>query len=183
MAALSGLGALILGSSLGAHLSARTLGYGATMFGVGAFAAIFLWLWVRNSRLLVGPGVVGQRNLVGQASTLNTADIGHMLIASVVYSKNSAPQRVLYVFSHDGRKLMALNTMAWGDEAMGKFIEASGKTVEYRDGAISSKEFRAEFPHAASWAAMHPTLMGSLIVVVAMGLALGIPIALVFAHR
>lgn len=183
MAGLSGLGALILVSSLGAHLSARTMGYGGTMFAVGGLAAIYLWMWARNSRLLVGPGLVGQRNLLGQTSTLSRSDIGRMVIASVVYSRNSAPQRVLYVLSNDGRQLMALNTKAWGDEAIGKFIEASGKTVDYRDGTISSKEFRAEFPRAVGWAAMHPTLLGSLIVLVAMGLALGIPIALVLLHR
>ena len=183
MGGLSGLGALVLASSLAAHLSSRSVGTGATIFAIGAFAAAFLWLWLRNSRLLVGRGVIGQRNLFGQTSTSTTADIDRMLIASVVYSKSSAPQRVLYVLSRDGKVLMALNTRAWGDDAIGKFVEASGKNVEYRDSPISAKEFRDEFPHAVNWAALHPTLMGSLIVVVALGLALGIPIALALSHR
>jgi hypothetical protein len=183
MAGLSAFGLLVLASSFALRLSARTEGYGGTLFAVGSIGVLYLWLWIRNARLLVGQGVIGQRNLVGRTTTLFTSDIGNMVIATVLYSRNGTPQRALYVLSLDGRQLMALNTQAWGDEAIGKVVEASGKDVEYRDGTISAKAFKAEFPHAVSWAARHTTLLGALIVVVAFGLALGIPIGLVLMHR
>jgi hypothetical protein len=183
MAGLSGFGLLILASSLALRLSSRTEALGGTMFAAGGVGVLYLWLWIRNARLLVGQGVIGQRNLVGQTRTLATSDIGHLVIATVVFSKNATPQRGLYVLATDGRQLMALNTRAWGDEAIGKLVEASGKAVEYRDGPISASEFRAEFPHAVSWWAIHSTLLGALMVVVGLGIAIGIPIALVLVHR
>jgi hypothetical protein len=83
-----------------------------------------------------------------------------LLIATVVDSKNSTPQRALYVFSPNGQALMTLNTRAWGDEAIAKILDATGKSREYRDAPISLREFKAEFPNAASWAAFHPNLLG-----------------------
>jgi hypothetical protein len=100
-----------------------------------------------------------------------------LLIATVVYSKNSTPQRALYVFSPSGRALMTLNARAWGDEAIAKIVDATGKSLEYRDAPISSREFKAEFPNAVSWTALHPNLLGGGIVIVALVLAIGIPIA------
>ena len=66
---------------------------------------------------------------------------------------------------------------AWGDEAIAKIVDATGKSLEYRDAPISSREFKAEFPNAVSWTALHPTLLGGGIVIVALVLAIGIPIA------
>ncbi len=183
MAGLSALGLVILGSSLAMHLSARTEATGGAMFAVGGLAVGYLMLWIRNARLLVGPGEIGKRNLVGQTSTFRTSDIGRLLIATVVYSKNSPPQRVLYVIAPNGRVLMALNTQAWGEEAIGKIVEASGKSLEYREGQISSKEFKAEFPQAVSWPAMHPTLVGGGVALVAIALAIGIPVAWALMSR
>ncbi len=180
MGGLSALGLLILLSSREMHLSARTEGIGGTMFAVGALALAYLLLWLRNARLLTGPGVIGQRNLVGQTTIVQTPDVGRLLIATVVYSKNSPPQRVLYVLSPSGQALMSLNTRAWGDQAIGEIVDATGKSLEYRDAAISSREFKAEFPNAVSWTALHPNLLGGGIVIVALVLAIGIPIAWAF---
>ncbi len=150
------------------------------MFGVGGLGVVYLLLWLRNARLLAGSGLIGQRNLIGQATTFQASDVGRLLIATVVYSKNSTPQRALYVFSPSGRALMTLNTRAWGDEAgdeaIAKIVDAAGKSPEYRDAPISLREFKAEFPKAVSWAAFHPTLLGGGIVIVAFVLAIGIPI-------
>ena len=75
---------------------------------------------------------------------------------------------------------MSLNTRAWGDQAIGEIVDATGKSLEYRDAAISSREFKAEFPNAVSWTALHPNLLGGGIVIVALVLAIGIPIAWAF---
>lgn len=183
MAGLSALGLLILATSLAAGAPPRIQSYGAVMSAIGALAVLYLMLWIRNARLLIGPGVIGQRNLIGQTTMLTTSDIGRVVIATVQYSKNATPQRALYIIGTDGRQLMALNTKAWGEDAIGRLVEASGRNVEYRDGTISAKEFRAEFPKAVGWAALHPTLLGFLIAIVALVVALGIPIGLVLAHR
>jgi hypothetical protein len=174
---LSALGLLILIVSIALHLSPRTEGYGATMFASGALGVAYLSLWLRNACLLAGSGLIGQRNLIGQTTTFQASDVGRLLIATVVYSKNSTPQRALYVFSPGGQALMTLNTRAWGDEAIAKIVDATGKSPEYREAPISSREFKAEFPAAVSWAALHPTLLGGGIVIVALVLGIGIPIA------
>lgn len=176
MGGLSALGLLILVSSLAVHLSARTEGIGGSMFATGGLAVAYLLLWLRNARLLAGSGLIGQRNLVGQTTIFQTSDVGRLLIATVVYSKNTTPQRVLYVFSPSGRALMTLNTRAWGDVAIAKMVDTTGKSLEYRDAPISSREFKNEFPNAVSWAALHPNLLGGGIVIVALVLAIGIPI-------
>lgn len=177
MAGLSALGLLILMFSLALHISARTEGLGETMFAIGALSVVYLLLWLRNARLLAGSGLIGQRNLVGQTTKFQTSDVGRLLSATVIYSKSSTPLRVLYVFSPSGQALMKLNTRAWGDEAIAKIVDATGKSLEYRDAPISSREFKAEFPNAVSWTALHPTLLGGGIVIVAIVLAIGIPIA------
>jgi hypothetical protein len=177
MGGLSALGLLILVSSLAMHLSARSEGIGGTMFAIGALAVVYLLLWLRNARLLAGSGLIGQRNLIGRATTFQTSDVGRLLIATVVYSKNSTPQRALYVFSPSGQALMTLNTRAWGNEAIAKIVDATGKSPEYRDAPISVREFKAEFPNAVSWTASHPNLLGGGVVIVALVLGIGIPIA------
>jgi hypothetical protein len=174
MGGLAALGLLILVFSLATRIPA---GAGGTMFAIGALAVAYLLLWLRNARLLAASGVIGERNLVGQTTKFQTSDVGRLLSTTVIYSKNSAPLRVLYVFSPSGQVLMKLNTRAWGDEAIAKIVDATGKSLEYRDAPISSREFKAEFPNAVSWTAMHPTLLGGGIVIVALVLAIGIPIA------
>jgi hypothetical protein len=183
MGGLSALGLLILVSSIAMHLSPRTKGFGGTLFAIGGLGVAYLLLWLGNARLLVGSGLIGQRNLVGQTTTFQTTDVGRLLIATVVYSKNSTPQKALYVFSRSGKVLITLNTRAWGDEAIAKIVDATGKSLEYRDAPISSREFKAEFPNAVSWAALHPTLLGGGIVIVALVLAIGVPIAWALLSR
>jgi hypothetical protein len=183
MGGLSALGLLILISSIAMHLSPRTEGFGGTMFAIGALGVAYLSLWLRNARLLAGSGLIGQRNLIGQTTTFQASDVGRLLIATVVYSKNSTPQRGLYVLSPSGQALMTLNTRAWGDEAIAKIVDATGKSLEYRDVPISLREFKAEFPEAVGSSASHPTLLGGGIVIVALVLAIGIPIAWALLHR
>jgi hypothetical protein len=177
MGGLSALGLLILASSLAMHRSGRTEGIGGTMFAIGALGVAYLLLWLRNARLLAGSGLIGQRNLLGRASVFQTAGVGRLLIATVVYSKNSTPQRALYVFTPSGQTLMTLNARAWGDEAIAKIVDATGKSIEYRDAPISLRAFKTEFPRAVNRATSHPNLLGGGIVIVAMVLAIGIPIA------
>ncbi|GAC1662142.1 MAG: hypothetical protein NVS9B15_25580 [Acidobacteriaceae bacterium] len=177
MGGLSALGLLILGSSIAMHLSVRAEGAGMTMFAVGALAVAYHLLWLRNARLIAGSGVIGQRNLVGQDTVFKASDVGRLLIATVVYSRNATPQKALYVFSPSGRVLMTLNTRAWGDEAIARIADTAGKSLEYRDAPISSREFKTEFPNGVSWAALHPNLLGGGIVIMALVLAIGIPIA------
>ena len=147
------------------------------MFAIGALAVVYLLLWLRNASLLAGSGLIGERNLIGQTTTFQASDVGRLLIATVVYSKNSTPQRALYVFSTSGHALMTLNTRAWGDEAIAKIVDATGKSLEYRDAPISSREFKAEFPNAVGWAASHPNLLGAGVVIVSLVLGIGTPIA------
>jgi len=177
MLGLSALGLVLLLSSIALHFSSRTEGFGGTMFAGGAFGAAYLLLWLRNARLLAGSGLIGERNLVGHTTTFQASDVDRLLIATVVYSKSATPRKALYVFSRTGQLLMTLNARAWGDEAISKIAQATGRSTESREAPISLRDFKAEFPDALGWAASHPNLLGGGIVVVAFALAIGIPVA------
>ncbi len=154
MGGLSALGLLILVSSLSMHLSSRAEGTGGTMFAIGALAVAYLLLWLRNARLLVGSGVIGERNVVGQTTVVQASDVGRLLIATVIYSKNATPQRILYVLSPSGEALMKLNAGAWGDEAISKFVTLPARALSiatlrfHRVSSRPSPRTRSVGPHS-----------------------------------
>jgi len=168
MVGLSAFGLVLLGFGLYNHAQARTLAGGATMLAAGGFGAVFLWLWLRNSRVLIGgDGRIGSRDLLGRTKLWPVAEIGRVIEVTVAYSRQSAPQPVLYVLSYDGRPLARLGVRQWGAAAIGEFVSSTGRKLEIRDQPVKAKAFRQEFPHAATWASVHPWFMGALIAVVA----------------
>src|SRR5579872_5138033 len=159
------------------HAPARFVGIGLLLFGTGAAGATFLWLWLRNSRLLLGAGQVGLRDAFGRDRLWPTSDIDRLLDLTLIYTKNAPSQRAVYVISNEGRRLAILGVQPWGTEAIGEFARATGKQLEVREQPIAAKDFRKEFPHAMSWASVHPTLIVASI----FGIALAVPVAAVVA--
>jgi hypothetical protein len=173
---LSAIGLVLFVFSLYAHAPARVLGPAAILSAMGCFGVIFIWLWLRNSRVLItGDGRIGERDLLGRTKLWQTAEIGRMLDVTLVYSKQSAPQRLLYVLSYQGRTLARLGVLQWGVDAIGEFVRSTGKELEIRDQPVSARAFRQEFPGAVSWSSAHPNLIGAGIAVC----AICVPIAIV----
>ena len=137
------------------------------MFAAGGFGVVFLWLWLGNSRLLIATdGRIGVRGLLGRAKLWPIAEVGRVIELTVVYSKQSTAQKVLYVLSYDGQTLARLGVRQWGEAAIGEFVRATGRQLEVRDQPLAARAFRQEFPRAASWASVHPTFMGAVIAAV-----------------
>src|SRR5260370_9381599 len=143
---------------------------------MGCFGVIFIWLWLRNSRVLItGDGRIGERDLLGRTKLWQTAEIGRVLDVTVVYSKQSAPQRLLYGLSYQGRTLARLGVLQWGADAIGEFVRSTGKELEIRDQPVSARAFRQAFPGAVSCTSAHPKLIEAGIAV----FAICVPIAIV----
>jgi hypothetical protein len=153
------VGALMtLGSLVTAGLtliSSRGLGYGATLLGIGALAFIGLWMWSANVRLLIGHGYVGYRNLLGRNHFWSQGEVAQVVDMAINYGKTSQPQRGIYLFGADGKRLLALSSRAWAADDLSAFVGATGVPVDFRAASITAKEARREFPNAFGWAAQH----------------------------
>ena len=144
-------------------LDSRALAGSAAMLAASSLGIVFLGLWELNARLFVGPNLVGYRDLLGRNHTWSGDDVGALIDVAVDYSKTTAPRRALFVLGVDGRRLMALNLLAWPPTASLRIAQAARKHIDRRRDPIRAKAFRREFPHAMTWASTHPNLMGTLL--------------------
>ena len=93
-------------------------------------------------------------------------------------------RRAIYVMGTDGRRLMTLNASVWGKAAVDRFISASGKQMEAREGVVTLKQLRAEFPQASGWFASSVGGITCLVLVGGATLAIVVPIVIeVIARR
>jgi hypothetical protein len=129
---------------------------------IGALGFSGMWLWLRNVRLLIGPGMVGYRNFFGRSRFWSPGEIDQVVNMAVSYRKSSQPLRGIYCFGPDGRRLLTLNVSAWPTDDLKAFVEATGRPLDFRDGPITAKDARREFPNAFGWDTQHITLMASL---------------------
>jgi len=159
MIGTTAFGLLISLVAIPMHAPARFVGIALLLFGTGAAGATFLWLWLRNSRLLLGAGQVGLRDAFGRDQLWPRRTSTACWTSRLIYTRNAASQRAVYVISNEGRRLAILGVQPWGTEAIGEFARATGKQLEVSEQPISAKDFRKEFPHAMSWASVHPTLI------------------------
>src|SRR5450759_4222604 len=142
-----------------ADLGGRALAMASTLLIIGALGFGWMWLWLRNVRLLIGQGEVGYRNFFGLTHFWSSNRIAHVVSMAVSYRKSSTPLRGIYCFGPDGRRLLALNESAWPLEDLKVFIEATGRPLDFRDAPITAKAARREFPKAFGWDTEHITLM------------------------
>jgi hypothetical protein len=126
---------------------------------IGALGFSGMWLWLRNVRLLIGQGEVGYRNFFGLTRFWSGNGLAHVVSMAVSYRKSSTPLRGIYCLGPDGRRLLALNESAWPPEDLKAFIEATGRSLDFRDAPITAKAARHEFPKAFGWDTEHITLM------------------------
>jgi hypothetical protein len=131
------------------------LGYGLGLILLGGFILTWLWLWWINVRLLIGPGVVGYRNIFRRSRFWSQGEIGRVVEMAIIYGRTAQPQRGIYVVGSDGRKLLVLAKRAWRASDLTDFVDASGVQLDYRDAPIPAKAARREFPNAFGWHSEH----------------------------
>ena len=160
--------------------SGRALAIALTMLLVGGFSFAYLLLWLRNSRLLVGGGVLGYQDPLGRRHTWTSSEIGAVVRAEIIFSGSAASRPAIYVLGTDGRRLMAFAVLAWSPDALERLVRESGEHLQAHAAPISAAEFRRQYPHALGWVAVHPLLVGGLL---AVGLIiLAIAVAIIFAR-
>ena len=172
MGVLAALGLLLASFSLaiGIHSLAggRGLAYGMAILASAGLGLVYLWLFLRNTRLIVSPESLGYQNWLGRRRLWGRDAVSRIVALSLVSSNVSAPRRGVYFFDRDGRRLLALNPRAWSQSAIDNFVAATGHPVEYRAAPITLQDAKREFPGIASnfagWIASHGTLSGYLLV-------------------
>ena len=165
-------------------IRSRSVGYGATMFVIGSLGLLFLWLWSRNVRLLIGQGRVGYRDFFSRNRIWWKGEIDHVVDTTISYGKTSAPQRGIYFLGSDGKRILALNPRAWSPDDLKDFVEATGVRLDVRDNPVTAKDARREFPNAFGWGSQHVMIATSLTMVAAVGLVIGgyALVSALFAH-
>jgi hypothetical protein len=131
------------------------LGFGLGLILIGGFVLAWLWLWLINVRLLIGRGQVGYRNIFRQSRFWSQHEIGRVVEVAISYGRTAQPQRGIYVFGPDGRKLLVLAKRAWGARDLADFVLASGVQLDAREAPMTAKAARREFPNAFGWGSQH----------------------------
>jgi hypothetical protein len=159
-------------------LDSRALGAGATMLLAGGFGFVYLQLWQRNARLLVGEDIFGFQDILGRGHTWTASEVSAIVDVTILYYRRTA-QRAIYVIGLDGRRLMALNPLAWSPSAVDRIARAAGKPVEVRTDPVKATAFRKEFPKAMSWFSAHSMFTGVLVALGLLVVVIAIPVFLV----
>lgn len=176
LAFLTVLGALItftyIARGTWTMASARVLGTGLIFFVMGGLFLIFLWMWSANTRLLIGQGKVGYRNILRRNHLWHRGEIDRAIEMAVSYAWTSPANYGLYLFGLDGKRLLVLSSVAWHAQDLKDFVAAAGIQLEHRDAPVKVKDARREFPNGFSWVAQHTFIAGCSALVIAVGLAI-----------
>ena len=151
--------------------SASTAGRGGVLLGCGALGVAYLALWMKNARVLVGGDTFGFQDIFGRQRTWTAADVSAVVRVTLSYGKNLGSQQAVYVVGLDGRRLMALNPLAWDSTTIDRLARAAGKTVQVYPTPVTVAEFRREYPRAIGRGYEHPMLLGA-----GLGLVMIVPV-------
>jgi hypothetical protein len=152
--------------------SARVLGTGLIFLVMGGFFLIFLWMWSANTRLLIGQGRVGYRDIFRRNRFWHRGEIDRAIEMAVSYAWTSPANYGLYLFGLDGKRLLVLSSVAWHAQDLKDFVAAADVQLERRDAPVKVKDARREFPNGFSWVAQHNFMAGCSAMVITVGLAI-----------
>jgi hypothetical protein len=154
------------------NAAAVVLSIGFILFGIGA--PVTYWLWLANTRLLIGPGVVGYQNLLGGQRVWPTSEIARAVQLTIVYPSRYGDQAkpAFLLVGADGRCLQKVRTAAWSDDDIAAFAAATGRSLEYI-GSDSPVQANREFPGSVGWMYAYPGRSAAIAaaIVVAIGVA------------
>ena len=161
----------------GSPAAARPFEYGVAMLGLGAFAAAYMWLWLRNTRLLVSVDRFGLRDAFGRDQVWTPSQVGRVVDVAVSDAKGASARRLIYFLRPDGSRLFMLNPNAWSGNAIDRIVRATGRPLEQRPEPMTRAAFAAGFPRATTWVGRHQNV--TLVLILAIPLAAAIAITLV----
>lgn len=170
MAVICGIGGIVLIAAFAIDrpstvIYSRGIDYGAVMFIIGGLGFIYLWLWRRNVRLLIGTEQVGYQDIFRRRHYWLKGQIDRAVDMIVIYTKSAQPLRGVYLLAGDGKRVLALNTRAWASDEVHAFVQASGATFDYREQPLTAAEARRQFPKAFGWGSQH-VMLGTIITMI-----------------
>jgi hypothetical protein len=133
--ALAGIGVLAALAWFGSRGNATNweIALALTLLPAGGVGSVVFWLWFANARLLIGPGVVGFRNLFGQRRFWPVSDITRVVDLTILYVNRYGTQPKLFtlLLGPDGRCLFKLKVAAWRGDDIAALVAATGRSHEY----------------------------------------------------
>jgi hypothetical protein len=152
---LGALGLFAGAIAMPGNAAAKVLASGFILFGIAL--PVGFWLWLANTRLLIGPGVVGYQNLLGGQRVWPTAEIARAVQLTIVYPSRYGAQakQAFLLVGADGRCLQKVRTAAWSDDDVAAFAAATGRSLEYI-GSYSPVQANREFPGSVGWMYAYP---------------------------
>ena len=133
------------------------IGLGILFILAGVGFPVAYWLWLANTRLLTGRGVVGYQNMFGQQSFLPTSDIRRAVRITIVYRSprsRDQPKPALMLVGADGRCLLKIRVQRWRKEAIDAFTAATGCMSEDL-GYYTTRQLAREFPGSVGFMYAH----------------------------
>ncbi len=129
---------------------------GLVLVLIGGLFLMIMGLWAANVRLMIGPEAVGYRNIFRWSRFWSRGEVGRIVDMAISYRWTSQhPQRGLYFFGANGRRLFVLSPRAWRAGDLRDFIDATGVNVDYRDAPVPAQAARREFPNGFGWDSEH----------------------------
>lgn len=170
MAVICGIGGIVLIAAFAIDkpstvINSRGIDYGAVMFIIGGLGFVYMSLWRRNVRLLIGAEQVGYQDIFRRRRYWLKGQIDRAVDIIVIYTKSAQPLRGVYLLAADGKRVLALNTRAWASDDVNAFVQASGATFDYREQPLTAAEARKQFPKAFGWGSQH-VMLGTIITMI-----------------
>ena len=174
---IAGLGLLAGAIAIRGNAAALVLGSGTILMAIAA--PVCYWLWLANTRLLIGPGVVGYQNLLGGQRVWPTSDIARAVQLVIVYPSRYGDQAkaALLLVGADGRCLQKVRIAAWSGDDVAAFAAANGRSLEYL-GSYSPVEANREFPGSVGGMYAYPGRSAAI----AAGIVVAIGATVVVTH-
>lgn len=174
---LAALGLFAGALAVRGNAAAIVLGIGIILIGIAG--PVCFWLWLANTRLLIGPGVVGYQNLLGRQRVWPISEITRAVRFTIVYPSRYGDQAkpALLLVGADGRSLQKVRIAAWSDDDVAAFAAATGRSLEYI-GSYSPVEANREFPGSVGWMYAYPGRSAAI----AAGIVVAIGATVVLTH-
>jgi hypothetical protein len=172
-AILATLGGLMTLAAFSDHVyslaAANLLMWGIGMAVFGTLFLVGLGLWSVNFRLLVGHGVAGHRDMFRRTHLWAPTEVDRVIDMTISYGHSLQPTLGIYFFGRDGRRLLALNPMAWKRNDLTAFVDAAGVIPESQ--VLTARQARREFPKALGWRTEHVYIATVAVMLLAVVLA------------
>lgn len=139
---------------------------------VVAGALFGMWLYFRNTRLVVDHGTVTKTDGLGRVRSFAAADV-RMVLADNFAVNAQLNNQQLFVFDPRGRRLLRMRGEYWTAQQMADVVEALGGKPEIVVVPMDPASMRKSYPGSVYWVEASPMGVALLItLVVAIGVVI-----------